>query len=128
MANKKLILCIDDEPEILELTQLLLNNEGYEVHGALGGNVALKAMQTRKPDLVLLDLMMDDMNGWELYRHMRADENLVDVPVIMVTARSQSVDKALGLHVAKVADYIVKPFGPRDLVDSVKKVIGPADE
>lgn len=128
MANKKLILCIDDEPEILELTQLLLNTEGYEVQGALGGNLALKAMKTRKPDLVLLDLMMDDMNGWELYRHMRADKNLVDVPVIMVTARSQSVDKALGLHVAKVADYIIKPFGPRDLVASVKKVIGPADE
>ena len=123
MTEKKYILCIDDEPEILELTRMLLGAQGYDVVGALGGIPGLKSMRDKKPDLVLLDLMMHDLNGWEVYRDMRADKTLAEIPVIMVTARAQSVDKVLGLQVAKVADYIIKPFGPLDLIASVKKVL-----
>jgi DNA-binding response OmpR family regulator len=75
------------------------------------------------PDLVLLDLMMPDMDGWEVYQQMKADEKTKSIPVIVVTAKAQSIDKVLGLHIAKVDDYIAKPFSPQDLMNSVEKVL-----
>jgi DNA-binding response OmpR family regulator len=75
------------------------------------------------PDLILLDLMMPEVDGWEVFRQMRADEQLKDIPVIVVTAKAQSIDKVLGLHIAKVDDYVTKPFGPQDLLNSINKVL-----
>ncbi len=75
------------------------------------------------PDLVLLDLMMPDMDGWEVYQQMKADEKTKNIPVIVVTAKAQSIDKVLGLHIAKVDDYIAKPFSPQDLMNSVERVL-----
>jgi DNA-binding response OmpR family regulator len=75
------------------------------------------------PDLVLLDLMMPDMSGWDVYQHMKADDRMREIPVIIVTAKAQSIDKVLGLHIAKVQDYITKPFTPNELVDSIRKVL-----
>ena len=75
------------------------------------------------PDLVLLDLMMPDMDGWEVYQQMKADEKTRHIPVIVVTAKAQSIDKVLGLHIAKVDDYLAKPFSPQDLLSSVEKVL-----
>jgi DNA-binding response OmpR family regulator len=72
---------------------------------------------------VLLDLMMPDMDGWEVYQQMKADELTRHIPVIVVTARAQSIDKVLGLHIAKVDDYIAKPFSPQELLNSVEKVL-----
>jgi DNA-binding response OmpR family regulator len=66
--------------------------------------------------------MMPDMDGWEVYQQMKADETTRDIPVIVVTAKAQSIDKVLGLHIAKVDDYIAKPFSPKDLVESVERV------
>jgi DNA-binding response OmpR family regulator len=77
-----------------------------------------------KPDLVLLDLMMPDMDGWEVYQQMKTDDALKAIPVIVVTAKAQSIDKVLGLHIAKVDDYVTKPFGPQELLQSVNKVLG----
>ena len=74
------------------------------------------------PDLVLLDLMMPDMDGWEVYQQMKADTSTRDIPVIVITAKAQNIDKVLGLHIAKVDDYIAKPFGPQELMDSVEKI------
>ena len=76
-----------------------------------------------KPDLVLLDLMMPDMDGWEVYQQMKTDDELKAIPVIVVTAKAQSIDKVLGLHIAKVDDYVTKPFGPQELLQSVNKVL-----
>jgi DNA-binding response OmpR family regulator len=76
-----------------------------------------------KPDLVLLDLMMPDMDGWEVYQQLKADKSTRDIPVIVVTAKAQSIDKVLGLHIAKVDDYIAKPFSPQELLTSVEKVL-----
>ena len=123
MIHKKRILCIEDEEEMIELTRLVLEREGFEVLGAVGGAQGLETLREKKPDLVLLDLMMPDMDGWEVYRQMKADQELADIPVIVVTARAQTIDKVLGLQVAKVADYITKPFGPKDLIDSIKRVL-----
>jgi DNA-binding response OmpR family regulator len=122
MNNKKRILCIEDEAEMIELMRLVLEREGFEVIGAMGGEQGLKVVKQEKPDLILLDLMMPGMDGWEVYRQMRADKELADIPVVIVTAKAQSIDKVLGLQVAKVADYITKPFGPKDLLGSVQKV------
>lgn len=123
MSDKKRILCIEDEAEMIELTRLVLEREGFEVLGAVGGSQGLEVLKQEKPDLVLLDLMMPDMDGWEVYRQMKADKELADIPVIVVTARAQSIDKVLGLQVAKVSDYITKPFGPKDLIESIKRVL-----
>jgi DNA-binding response OmpR family regulator len=68
--------------------------------------------------------MMPDIDGWEVYRQMKADPNLTNIPVIVVTAKAQSIDKVLGLHIAKVDDYVTKPFGPQELLASVAKVLG----
>ena len=80
-------------------------------------------MKDQLPDLVLLDLMMPDMDGWEVFQQMKANDKTCQIPVIVITAKAQSIDKVLGLHIAKVDDYISKPFSPQDLLDSVEKVL-----
>lgn len=117
------IVCIEDDPEMIDLVKLILTRQGYEVTGAMGGREGLAAIRRDKPDLVLLDLMMPDMDGWEVFQHMRADEETQNIPVIVVTAKAQSIDKVLGLHIAKVDDYITKPFGPSELLASVLRVL-----
>jgi len=122
--NGKRILCIEDETEMIDLMRLILGRRGFEVHGAPGGVEGLKMVRELHPDLVLLDLMMPVMDGWEVYQQMRADETTRDIPVIVVTAKAQNIDKVLGLHVAKVDDYLAKPFSPQELLESVEKVLG----
>jgi two-component system, OmpR family, response regulator VicR len=123
MSTGKRVVCIEDEPEMIDLVKLILSRKGYQVLGAMGGREGLEAIQREKPDLVLLDLMMPDMDGWEVYQKMKADETTKAIPVIVVTAKAQSIDKVLGLHIAKVEDYITKPFGPQELLESVEKVL-----
>jgi two-component system, OmpR family, response regulator VicR len=122
-AHLKCILCVEDEPEMIDLMRLILGRRGFEVKGANGGVEGLKMVRDEIPDLVLLDLMMPDMDGWEVYQQMKADEKTKNIPVIVVTAKAQSIDKVLGLHIAKVDDYITKPFSPQDLMNSVEKVL-----
>jgi two-component system response regulator VicR len=121
--EKKKVLCIEDEPEMIDLIKLILERKGFEVLGAVGGKEGLEAVRREMPDLILLDLMMPEVDGWEVFRQMRADEQLKDIPVIVVTAKAQSIDKVLGLHIAKVDDYVTKPFGPQELLKSVNKVL-----
>ena len=118
------IVCIEDDPEMIDLVKLILSRQGYEVTGAMGGKDGLDAILAIKPDLVLLDLMMPDMDGWEVYQQMKADEEMKQIPVVVVTAKAQSIDKVLGLHIAKVDDYITKPFGPEDLRSSIERILG----
>lgn len=120
----KRILCIEDEPEMIDLIRLILGRRGFDVIGAAGGKEGLEAVRQQLPDLVLLDLMMPDMDGWEVYQQMKADESTRQIPVIVVTAKAQSIDKVLGLHIAKVDDYIAKPFSPQELLNSVEKILG----
>ncbi|MBI3360454.1 MAG: response regulator [Chloroflexi bacterium] len=120
---QKRVVCIEDEPEMIDLVKLILSRKGFLVTGANGGREGLDAIERDKPDLVLLDLMMPDMDGWEVYQQMKANEMMKTIPVIVVTAKAQSIDKVLGLHIAKVDDYITKPFGPQELLDSVEKVL-----
>ena len=123
-ATVKRSLCIEDEPEMIDLIKLILGRRGYEVLGATGGIEGARLVRELLPDLVLLDLMMPDMDGWEVYQQMKADQTTRNIPVIVVTAKAQNIDKVLGLHIAKVDDYIAKPFGPQELMDSVERIIG----
>ena len=125
MASEQLrVVCIEDEPEMIDLVRLILGRRGFLVIGANGGIEGLETVRQEKPDLVLLDLMMPDMDGWEVYQQIKADPELRDIPVVVVTAKAQSIDKVLGLHIAKVDDYITKPFGPQELLESVEKLLG----
>ncbi len=121
--SAKRILCIEDDPEVIDLIRLILKRRSHVVEGASGGKAGLQAVRERKPDLVLLDLMMPDMDGWDVYQQMKADESTKSIPVIIVTARAQTIDRVMGLQIAKVDDYIVKPFSPRQLLESVDRVL-----
>ena len=124
MAEKRRrVICIEDEQEIIDLIKLILERKGFEVVGAVGGREGLSAVRREKPDLILLDLMMPEVDGWEVYRRMKADPELRRIPVVVVTAKAQSIDKVLGLHIAKVDDYVTKPFSPNDLLESIERVL-----
>ncbi len=123
MDKSKRVVCIEDEPAMIDLIRLILSRKGYTVAGATGGREGLDLVQSSQPDIVLLDLMMPDMDGWEVYQKLKAHESTREIPVIIVTAKAQSIDKVLGLHIAKVDDYITKPFGPQDLIESIEKVL-----
>jgi DNA-binding response OmpR family regulator len=94
----KTIVCIEDEPDMIHLIKLILKRKGYNVIGAHGGKEGLETIYKEKPGLVLLDLMMPEMDGWEVYQQMKADPSTSEIPVIVVTAKAQSIDKVLGLH------------------------------
>jgi DNA-binding response OmpR family regulator len=117
------VVCVEDEPEMIDLIRLILGRKGYEVIGAHGGLAAFDVIKETAPDLILLDLMMPDMDGWEVYQQVKADAELSNIPVVVVTAKAQSIDKVLGLHIAKVEDYISKPFSPQELIHSVEQVL-----
>jgi DNA-binding response OmpR family regulator len=123
ITAKRSIVYIEDDSEMIDLVELILNRHGFEVHGAHGGRQGIDLVHQEHPDLILLDLMMPDLDGWDVYQQLKADSNTKDVPVIVITAKTQSIDKVLGLHIAKVDDYISKPFRPQDLLDSVEKVL-----
>ena len=118
------ILCIEDDPEMIDLMRLILERRGYMVVGADGGEAGLKAVRETPPDLILLDLMMPDMDGWDVHQRLKADAATRHIPIIIVTASAQSLDKEFGLHIAKVEDYIVKPFSPQDLLSRVDRLLG----
>jgi two-component system, OmpR family, response regulator VicR len=117
------VVYIEDEEDMISLVRLILERKGYEIKGATGGREGLEIINEYKPDLVLLDLMMPDIDGWDVYQQMKSDDLLRDIPVIIVTAKAQNIDKVLGLHIAKVDDYISKPFSPNELVESIERVL-----
>jgi two-component system response regulator VicR len=121
--QRRVVVCIEDEPPMIDLVKLILKNRGFDVIGALGGKEGLDAIREHQPDLVLLDLMMPEMNGWDVYQQMKADDYMSTIPVIVVTAKAQNIDKVLGLHIAKVQDYITKPFSPAELLKSIDRVL-----
>lgn len=121
MANK--IMVVDDEPDVVDLVKLVLESDGFNVITAYSGKEALEKIGSEMPDLVLLDIMMPQMDGWEVYSRIRANPATKDIPVAMLTAKSQSIDKMIGLHVVKVDDYITKPFGRSELLERVKRIL-----
>lgn len=123
MSYKARVLCIDDEPGVIELVNLILKTQSIKVDGANSGRTGLDAMRQNPPDAVLLDIMMPEMDGWDVYREMQADDNLKDIPVIIVTARNSSFEEIIARERAGVSDYVTKPFLPNDLRKSLGRVL-----
>lgn len=119
----KRILCIEDDIDMLELFRVLLTRHGFSVVCVTSGQDGLDQIRQNKPDLVILDIMMPVMDGWQVYQQMKDDETTRNIPTIVVTAKSQLIDKVLGLEIAKVDDYIGKPFSPQELLDSISRVL-----
>ena len=119
----KRLVYIEDEPEMIDLVRLILGRRGYTVMGAHGGREGLELVRKELPDLVLLDLMMPDMDGWDVYHQIKSEQPTREIPVIVITAKAQNIDRVLGLRIAKVEDYIAKPFSPQELLERVDEVI-----
>ncbi len=118
----KKILIVDDEPDILRLLEYNLKKEGFKIESATTGTDALRKVRKGDIDLVVLDLMLPEMDGYEVIRRMRREEQLSDIPVIMLTAKSEEVDRVLGLELG-ADDYVTKPFSLRELIARVKAVL-----
>jgi DNA-binding response OmpR family regulator len=119
----KRIVLAEDEPQIAKLVEFKLKKEGYQVTWKENGEEALKAIKEEKPDLILLDVMMPVMDGYEVLRQVKEDEGLKDIPVIMLTARAQERDVVKGIG-SGAEDYITKPFHPAELLVRVKRILG----
>lgn len=115
------VLVVDDEASVVEVVALYLRREGFQVRAAHDGREALVAIQSKLPDLVVLDVMLPELDGLEIMRRLRADPTS-DIPVILLTARSQEVDRIYGLELG-ADDYVTKPFSPAELVSRVKAVL-----
>lgn len=122
-TQSKRLAYIEDEAEMIDLVRLILGRRGYTVLGANGGREGLELVRRELPDLVLLDLMMPDMDGWDVYHQIKSKEETRDIPVIVITAKALNIDKVLGLRIAKVEDYIAKPFSPQELLQRVEQVL-----
>jgi DNA-binding response OmpR family regulator len=118
MAKEK-ILVVDDEPHIVELAQMYLEQAGFSVESASDGQEALTLFRHLRPALVILDLMLPGLDGWEVCQRLRAES---DVPIIMLTARTDDIDRIVGLELG-ADDYVTKPFNPRELVARVRAVL-----
>ncbi len=121
--KQKQIVYIEDDPEMIDLVTLILKSKGFDVHGANGGREGLDLISKETPDLVLLDLMMPDMDGWEVYHQLKAKEETSQIPVIIITAKAQAIDQVLGLYIARVDDYISKPFHSQQLINSIQNIL-----
>jgi two-component system, OmpR family, alkaline phosphatase synthesis response regulator PhoP len=115
-----LILLVDDEPAILKLARMYLEREGYHVQEAINGEAALEAVDKLHPALVVLDVMLPKLDGFEVCRRLRATH--ADVAILMLTARDEDIDKILGLELG-ADDYLTKPFNPREMVARVKAIL-----
>ncbi|MFC1724079.1 response regulator transcription factor [candidate division KSB1 bacterium] len=120
MSHK--IVLAEDEPQIARLIQFKLQKEGFEIIWKDNGADALDSVKEHKPDLVLLDVMMPVMDGYQVLKKIKEDENLKDTPVIMLTAKGQERDVVKGFDLGS-EDYIVKPFRPAELVSRIKKIL-----
>ena len=118
----KKILVVDDKPEVVELVTATLEGEGYQIICAFDGREALEKIGKEKPDLVLLDVIMPKMTGLEVLSKVKKDPQSKDIPIIMLTARGQEIDKDKGRRLG-AQDYIVKPFSPSHLLRKIEEIM-----
>jgi DNA-binding response OmpR family regulator len=119
MPNE-LILLVDDEPSIIELSRMYLERDGFRIETAADGESALAMVERHQPALVVLDVMLPKLDGFEVCRRLRASQN--DTAILMLTARDEDIDKIIGLELG-ADDYLTKPFNPRELVARVKAIL-----
>lgn len=123
----KKILIVDDEEDILHFLELVLREKGYEVVTASGGHDALTRAQIERPDLVLLDIMMPQMDGWEVLKLLRVDEETAAIPVAMLSARTEARDRVQGLQEGAI-DYICKPFSLQELLGKIEAIFNQLEQ
>jgi len=116
------ILVVDDEPDLLELVRFNLSQAGFAVDTAASGREALEKVRRSPPDLLVLDLMLPDVSGNDIARQIRSDAAIADLPILMLTAKSEEVDRVVGFELG-ADDYVTKPFSPRELILRVKAVL-----
>ena len=116
------ILVVDDEPDVLRMLQVVLERRGHAVLTAPTGLEGLVTAQGERPDLILLDVMMEGMDGWEVLKLLKLEPGTHDIPVVMLSARTAARDKIRGLQEGAV-DYVTKPFSVRDLVHSIEAIL-----
>ncbi|MBF0498883.1 MAG: response regulator [Candidatus Riflebacteria bacterium] len=121
--DPKKVLAADDEPHILRVVKDKLANAGFNVVTATDGAEALDTARRERPDIILLDVMMPKMNGFEVCRALRAEAEFSKIPILLLTARGQEIDKKMGLD-AGATEYITKPFSPRQLLQTVQTHLG----
>jgi DNA-binding response OmpR family regulator len=126
LKNKR-ILIVDDEAEVVDLAGEILSSEGYEVDGAMSGVEGIEKATSAPPDLILLDVNMPQMDGWEVLRALKADESTHDVPVAIFTVRTDTRDKIYSLQKGAF-DYITKPFTVSELTERVEKIFRMLEE
>jgi len=124
MSVPKTIMVVDDDPDVVDILTAILEAEGYDAVGTARSRDALRAMKHQHPDLLLLDIMMPEMDGFEVLRHMKADPETEGIPVIAVTARTRTSPKMIGPNVAECQEYVMKPFGNKELIDKIRGIIG----
>ncbi|PKN85121.1 MAG: two-component system response regulator [Chloroflexi bacterium HGW-Chloroflexi-8] len=117
----KTIVYIEDDTEMIELIRLALDKRGFEIIGALGGSKGLEIIFETIPDLILLDLMMPEMDGWDVFHQIKSNESTKNIPIVIISAKAQPIDRLLGIEIAKVDDYLTKPFKIQELVDSIER-------
>lgn len=117
------ILVVDDEIYIVHILDFSLGMEGYEVLTALDGEQALEKARTEHPDLIVLDIMMPKLDGYETCKLLKAEEHTRSIPVILLSAKGRNVDQKIGFEVG-ADDYITKPFSPRKLVERINAILG----
>jgi two-component system alkaline phosphatase synthesis response regulator PhoP len=117
------ILVVDDEIYIVHILDFSLGMEGYEVITALDGEQALEKARAEKPDLIVLDIMMPKLDGYETCKMLKAEAGTKDIPVILLSAKGRNVDQKIGFEVG-ADDYITKPFSPRKLVERINAILG----
>lgn len=122
LAMAQRILVVDDDRQIVRLVQSYLEQSGYTVLTAHDGSAALRTIRSERPDLVVLDLMLPDMDGWEITRAVRADAQRAQLPILMLTARVEDADRIIGLELG-ADDYVTKPFNPREVVARVRAIL-----
>jgi two-component system alkaline phosphatase synthesis response regulator PhoP len=122
-VSKGRILVVDDEIYIVHILDFSLGMEGYEVLTALDGEQALERVRNDKPDLIVLDIMMPKLDGYEVCRTIKADPETRNIPVILLSAKGRNVDQKMGFDVG-ADDYITRPFSPRKLVERINSLLG----
>jgi CheY-like chemotaxis protein len=125
--SKAKVLCVEDDPDMIEYISLILSRAGYEVIGADGGSEGLEAMRREKPDLILLDLMMPEMDGAEVLLRKKQDPSIRDIPVIALTALNSPFDQIMWLARTDLQDFVVKSKLPRrELIARIERVLRPS--
>jgi DNA-binding response OmpR family regulator len=121
--RRRLIAAIDDDGDMLELVKLTLSRGGFEVISTSNPQKAVSMVEENQPLLVLLDLMMPQMDGWQVFEALKANDATKAIPIVLMTAKNSSVDRLLGLQIAHAADYLNKPFAPDELLSTIKRLL-----